>query len=134
MSYMMKSLGSGVKGLNMSRENSFVDDPRKGFEIWDEMEDFEELKSCTNPIFVQFATLDCAESKKLEKKLGQMVEKYSDRIQFVFIDSDRFSHLCESEDISELPCIRIYESNKILEEMHGGNQGQLLKMLNKYIS
>lgn len=129
----MKSHGSGIKGLNSSAKDGFVFDPRAGFEIWDEMEDFDELKCCTNPVFVQFATLNCEESKKVEKKLVQMVQKYSDKIQFVFIDSDRFADLIESEDVRDLPCFRIYESNKILEEMHGGNQGQLLKMLNKYI-
>ena len=91
MSYRMKGRGS-----QLERKGSFtVEDFRRGFEIWDEMEDFDELKTCTNPIFVQFSTLECAESKKLGKKLAQMVEKYSDRIQFVYIDSDRFSNLCE---------------------------------------
>jgi len=73
---------------------------RDGFEMWDEMEDFDELKGCPNPIFVQFATQECGESKKLGKKLAQMYNKYSDKIQFVFIDCERFSYLCEQEDVT----------------------------------
>jgi len=64
------------------------------------MEDFDELKGCPNPIFVQFATLDCDESKKIGKKLAEMFNKYCDKIQFVYIDSERFSYLCEQEDVT----------------------------------
>lgn len=54
------------------KESLAEGDYRMNFDLWDEEEDFDELKECQFPIFVQFSTLDCDESKKLGKKLAQL--------------------------------------------------------------
>ena len=98
--------------------------------------DFKEtVLSSDKPVLVQFWADWCGPCKQLSPVLDKLAGEYSDKIDFVRINTDQNAETTRAYNVMSLPTMNVYKDGEVVKQIIGAKPKRALeKDLEEYLN